>query len=179
MDPITLRPLGTDPVEVTLEQQGTQEGPIRLTLNGTEGTLAGELERLGPQGGVLRRDARVLPYYWSRTGSELHLWIDGDTYVLDLPQRDEAAADRRTAAATHGELSAPMPGILRKLLVAVGDPVEAGASVAVLESMKMQLSLPAPGAGTVSEILAAEGDMVDQGQLLLRLSQDPQPSQSE
>ncbi len=169
MDRVTLCPLGAEPLELRLEKQALREGPVRLTLEGPSGAAEGELELLGNQGGILRHGTQVLPCYWARTGSELHLWIDGDTFVFELSRTDEATADRRSAAASHGDLTAPMPGIVRKVLVAVGDPVEAGAPVFVLESMKMQLSLPAPGAGTVQEILAAEGELVDQGQLILKI----------
>lgn len=61
-------------------------------------------------------------------------------------------------------LLSPMPGLLVKLNVAVGDKVEEGQELAVIEAMKMENSLRALQAGTVSKVSAAVGDslMVDQ-----------------
>ena len=61
-------------------------------------------------------------------------------------------------------LLSPMPGLLVKLNVAVGDKVEEGQELAVIEAMKMENSLRALQAGTVSNVSAAVGDslMVDQ-----------------
>ena len=56
-----------------------------------------------------------------------------------------------------------------KLLIRVGDSVEAGAEVAILESMKMEIPIVAETPGTITEVLVAEGDTVDEGQLIARL----------
>ena len=55
--------------------------------------------------------------------------------------------------------------------VAVGDQVEAGATLVVLESMKMETALRAPAAGRVREIFAAVNSQVDSGAALLRFDQ--------
>jgi acetyl/propionyl-CoA carboxylase alpha subunit len=68
-----------------------------------------------------------------------------------------------------GECRAPLPGSIAKVLVALGDQVEDGTGLVVLEAMKMEHTLRAAGTGIVAEILAAPGDQVDVGQLLVRL----------
>ncbi len=69
-------------------------------------------------------------------------------------------------AAAEGTVRAPMPGVVIELGVAEGDEVEAGQPVAVIESMKMELSLTAPLAGTVTAVEATAGDRVKEGQTL-------------
>lgn len=57
-----------------------------------------------------------------------------------------------------------------KVLVAVGDRVEAGHELVILESMKMEIPVVAETAGEVSEILVSVGDVVDEGAVVVRLS---------
>jgi biotin carboxyl carrier protein len=63
-----------------------------------------------------------------------------------------------------------MPGRVVKLLVAVGDTVQAGQPVVVVEAMKMENELCAETDGTVKEILVEPGLTVDGGAALVRLA---------
>jgi biotin carboxyl carrier protein len=56
-----------------------------------------------------------------------------------------------------------------KVLVAVGDTVSEGDGLVVLEAMKMEHTLRADGAGTVSQVLVEAGRQVDVGDLLVAL----------
>jgi acetyl/propionyl-CoA carboxylase alpha subunit len=69
-------------------------------------------------------------------------------------------------AAAPGSLVSPMPGVVRKVLVRVGDRVEAGTVLLVLEAMKMEQAVIAPGAGRVAALAAREGDQVEAGRVL-------------
>ncbi|WP_216829352.1 acetyl-CoA carboxylase biotin carboxyl carrier protein subunit [Alkalihalobacterium elongatum] len=62
-----------------------------------------------------------------------------------------------------------MAGNLWKLLVQVGDQVEEGQDIAILESMKMEIPVAAEESGTVKEVLKEEGDFVDEGEVLIVL----------
>jgi acetyl-CoA carboxylase biotin carboxyl carrier protein len=53
-----------------------------------------------------------------------------------------------------------------KIMVATGDKVDAGDTIALLESMKMEIPVLAEESGTVSEINVAEGDVVQEGDVL-------------
>jgi biotin carboxyl carrier protein len=64
---------------------------------------------------------------------------------------------------------APMPGIVTKLHVAVGDQVQAGAPLAVMEAMKMQLVIESPIAGKVSHVAVTVGQQVTEGFELVRV----------
>jgi 3-methylcrotonyl-CoA carboxylase alpha subunit len=77
--------------------------------------------------------------------------------------RDEAAA---------GSLEAPMPGQVVAIPVQVGDAVDAGAALVVVEAMKMEHTLRAPEAGVVRALHCAVGDRVDAGTRLVELGGD-------
>ena len=70
-----------------------------------------------------------------------------------------------------GLVRASSPAVVVAMPVAVGDEVEAGATLVVLESMKMETALRAPAAGRVREIFATVNNQVDAGAALLRFDQ--------
>ncbi len=67
-------------------------------------------------------------------------------------------------------MAAPMPGLVVAVPVEVGQEVEKGDNLIILESMKMQNELKAPRGGTISRIQVGPGDSVDQNQALLTLA---------
>jgi acetyl/propionyl-CoA carboxylase alpha subunit/acetyl-CoA carboxylase carboxyltransferase component len=75
----------------------------------------------------------------------------------------------RIAGDQSGLVRAPAPAVVVAIHVAPGDDVEAGATVAVLESMKLQTAVRAPRSGRVREVLARVNSQVDAGAPLLRL----------
>jgi biotin carboxyl carrier protein len=62
-----------------------------------------------------------------------------------------------------------MPGIVVEIQVAVGDTVEDGQTLLILEAMKMQNPIPAEGGGAVVEIHVSEGDAIRTGAPLVDL----------
>jgi biotin carboxyl carrier protein len=67
-----------------------------------------------------------------------------------------------------GQLKAPMPGLVIRVDVVAGQAVAAGASVVVLEAMKMQNELRAPiGGGVVAAVRVQPGQAVEKGQILV------------
>jgi len=73
-------------------------------------------------------------------------------------------AQRRGGLVTRsGEVSAPMPGLIVQVPVAVGQAVEEGETLVILESMKMQNELQAPVSGTVESVHCSDGQTVDKG----------------
>ena len=69
--------------------------------------------------------------------------------------------------AGNGTITAPMQGTIVKVLVSVGDTVEAGQAVLVLEAMKMENTINAETEGTVRDIRVSEGDTVGTGDVLI------------
>jgi biotin carboxyl carrier protein len=72
-----------------------------------------------------------------------------------------------------GEVKAPMPGLVLRVLVEPGQRVEAGAGLAVLEAMKMENQIKAPVAGVVEAIRVEAGKAVEKGQVLVVLAAPP------
>jgi acetyl-CoA/propionyl-CoA carboxylase biotin carboxyl carrier protein len=70
-------------------------------------------------------------------------------------------------AAGTGEVASPMQGTIVKTLVSVGDTVELGQAVVVLEAMKMENHITAEKAGTISEVRVSAGDTVGTGDVLV------------
>ena len=106
-------------------------------------------------------------------GSDLRL-IDRGA-VRDLTVEDERTRHIRLLAGPgkvvdgHSVLKAPMPGLVLRILVAVGDPVTAGMPLLALEAMKMENELRATTSGVVGAVRVAAGDAVEKGQVLLEL----------
>ncbi|MFG3011225.1 acetyl/propionyl/methylcrotonyl-CoA carboxylase subunit alpha [Streptomyces cinerochromogenes] len=94
-------------------------------------------------------------------------WIgrDGDAWLV----RDHdpvAASLNQSAHAGADSLTAPMPGTVTVVKVAVGDEVAAGQSLLVVEAMKMEHVISAPHAGTVTELDVRPGATVAMDQVL-------------
>ena len=66
-------------------------------------------------------------------------------------------------------MRAPAPAVVVAVRAAVGDDVEAGQTIVVLESMKMETAVRAPVAGRVREVLAVVNAQVDAGAALMRV----------
>ncbi|WDF02816.1 MULTISPECIES: acetyl-CoA carboxylase biotin carboxyl carrier protein subunit [Shouchella] len=66
-------------------------------------------------------------------------------------------------------IKASMAGNVWKVVVSVGDQVEQGQEVAILESMKMEIPIESEVAGTVKAILKPEGEFVNEGDYLIEL----------
>ena len=67
------------------------------------------------------------------------------------------------------EVTAPMSGTILEIFTHVGDEVQAGDRICLLEAMKMQNVIPSPIDGTVRQILTNKGDAVDSGELLITI----------
>jgi acetyl-CoA carboxylase biotin carboxyl carrier protein len=68
-------------------------------------------------------------------------------------------------------IEAHITGTVWKIEVAVGDTVQEGDTVAILESMKMEMPVEAEDEGTVAEILVSEGQAVAEGDAIVMLAQ--------
>ncbi len=125
----------------------------------------------------------------SYTSSDAHnhtLWLDGarisaqswvhneTVYVFTDKGRDEITlldimAHVGEESAAVGSLKSPMPGQVVAFKVAVGDSVKKGEPLAVIEAMKIEHTITAPTDGVVAELLFAAGDLVADGDELLRI----------
>ena len=86
--------------------------------------------------------------------------IVAETDAPKVTPKAEPEVAAPVAAGPKSVVVAPLPGRVISLKVKVGDKVAAGQEVVVLEAMKMENSISSDYAGTVVEILVAEGDNV-------------------
>ncbi len=98
----------------------------------------------------------------------LHVLHKGRQTIVRL----EAAARDLSHAESDGRIGAPMHGRLQALFVAKGDKVSKGQRLAIVEAMKMEHTLSAPFAGTVSAVSAAEGAQVAEGAPILSIERE-------
>ncbi|QQK76561.1 acetyl-CoA carboxylase biotin carboxyl carrier protein subunit [Salicibibacter cibarius] len=67
------------------------------------------------------------------------------------------------------EIKAEMSGTAWKILVKLGDEVQAGDELAILESMKMEIPIETEIAGRIHTIYKNEGDFVNEGETLIEI----------
>jgi len=99
----------------------------------------------------------------------VRLWVP-DLGTVAAPGRP-AGRPKRAAATTvagtgTGQVTVPMQGTIVKVLVAVGDKVEVGQSICVLEAMKMENAVAAEKDGVVKEVRVSAGDSVGAGDVV-------------
>jgi acetyl-CoA/propionyl-CoA carboxylase biotin carboxyl carrier protein len=98
-------------------------------------------------------------------------WLGRDGDAWQVRDHDPVAASlTRAAHAGADALTAPMPGTVTVVKVAVGDEVAAGQSLLVVEAMKMEHVISAPHAGTVAELDVTPGTAVAMDQVLAVLA---------
>ena len=103
------------------------------------------------------------------------LWVDGYRFETEaLDERTRAIRDLSAASAGPvgpAPIVAPMPGLIVRVSVKVGDKVEAGQGIVVMEAMKMENELRATAAGVVKSVEVAAGTAVEKGALLVALGE--------
>ena len=146
----------THPPGVTVPNDGeAQIIEIKSTSSGlSEGTV-----RL--YGG---RSAQFLAY---RDGQQVHVWLSGESYVFTAPS--SATRSRRAGQSISDDIVCPVPGIVIAVHVTVGETVEVGQDLVVIESMKTEQIVKSPRAGTVQRVSVQEGDRLDRGMRLVVL----------
>ncbi len=101
------------------------------------------------------------------------LWLDGWRFEVEaLDERTKAIRDLAGVSAGPAgpaPLKAPMPGLIVRVNVQVGDQVQAGQGIVVMEAMKMENELRATAAGKVKSIVVQPGKAVEKGALLVEL----------
>ena len=161
-----------------------------VTLNGERLEVArdGDAVTIGGDTSTARLDeVQGTPVRLVRIGDAVHrvviqrrlgrgayvLWIDGFRYEAEaLDERERAIRDltaASTAALGPAPLVAPMPGLIVRVLVQVGDSVREGQGLVVMEAMKMENELRATATGVVKAIAVEAGTAVEKGARLVEL----------
>ena len=114
----------------------------------------------------LRIDGRThfVPFIVDST--EVSFAYDGEIWFVEVADKSSRARVRHR----DHSMSAPMPGVVLKILVSVGDEVKKGTPLLILEAMKMEHQITAPTDGTITSINCKEGELVQPGLDLVTLS---------
>ena len=105
---------------------------------------------------------------WASRKFDDHVSITrlSEFYQIPFPSHDAANS------ASADAITAPMPGKIIALNVAVGDSVSKGDALVVMEAMKMEQTLTAPRDGIIAEIGAGVGELVTDGAILVQLEEE-------
>jgi acetyl/propionyl-CoA carboxylase alpha subunit len=151
-------------------QEATQRYDVAYRVLGdaveasVNGVPLGQVTRheAGPDRVDLEIDGIRRSYRVHRVGPDTYVDAsDGSSALTEVPRFGDP--EKLTPA---GSLLAPMPGLVRRVLVEVGAAVTAGQPLLVLEAMKMEQTVAAPAAGVVAELRAKAGEQVAPGQVL-------------
>jgi acetyl/propionyl-CoA carboxylase alpha subunit len=147
-------------------------GGYRLHALGRD--IAVSLE-LGADGaGALRVDGRSLPVVIVGQGDELFVHIDGANHAVRLRHPLERASGEAQTGADD-RVRAPMPGTALSVAVRAGDRVARGATLMVMESMKLETTLSAPRDAMVQAVHVSAGQSFERDAVLVTLADAPAP----
>jgi biotin carboxyl carrier protein len=97
-----------------------------------------------------------------------YVHLNGETHALVF--RNPISRFKQESAEAAGDIvRAPMPGTVVQLPVQPGDPVNVGDAVVVIESMKLEMVLRAPRAGTIMSLSIAAGSKFERDAILVSL----------
>jgi len=153
---------------VTLENVARSAQSLTFERNGK--TYSFRSQRL-PDGATLL-EQEVSAGVWKRMSAAS--WQVKDVRRVQLGHVEASISEVKKGAAHgggEGVLSpvAPMPGLIRQILVSVGDAITRGTPLLVMEAMKLQTTIAAVGDGVVEVIRVKEGDLVTDGAELIKL----------
>lgn len=143
------------------------------------------VEEAAPAAGVSAAEGVTVTVYGRAYGVKIDgkkAMVNGLSYDIDVKAGIEApavaaapvaaapvAASAAPANAGATAINAPMPGLVLRIPVSVGDIVAEGDEVMVLEAMKMETPISATVGGTVQSITVNQGDQVKAGQALVQI----------
>jgi len=104
-------------------------------------------------------------------GKRVTVKVNGRVFPITLKDRFDLLLEEMGIQATAGSrvnhVRAPMPGLIVDLRVKDGDTVKAGDTLLILEAMKMENAIKAPGDATVKAVKVTKGEGVEKNQVLI------------
>lgn len=152
--------------EVAVQDMQIADGQVQFVLNGKTYQFAAQLDENGHF--TLRHNGQNRNGYVGSLGAKPNqpIFLHGGVEAM-IAQRGRKGGATDTKGAPH---TAPMPGTVQKVLVKIGDKVEAGQPLVVMEAMKLQLNIEAAYAGTIEEVCCEVGGLVSDGTLLVKVA---------
>ncbi|EDR15293.1 3-methylcrotonyl-CoA carboxylase, partial [Laccaria bicolor S238N-H82] len=177
---LTSRRFGGDKYErvVTLQAENTTDQQVFSNVPATLSsptTISTQLDANYSQTTIVSQSPpAALPASSSpNTMERLHVFSDGHKTTLVLPSPNWLLSlGGDLLKATKGALKAPMPSLVVDVRVKLGDRVEKGQAIIVLESMKTETVLRADAAGVVKAVGCKNGEMVEEGRELVEIEAD-------
>ena len=132
------------------------------------------MSAVGPSAVLVVAQGRPSVATVERDGKTARVTVGGHIVEVTIKTETDLLLERfgMDAADTSAEreVRAPMPGLVLRVLAEVGEAVEAGQGLVVLEAMKMENELKAPAAGVVQAVHGVAGAAVAKGDLLVELA---------
>lgn len=100
-------------------------------------------------------------------GGQLWIRLNGKTFVYE--DETKKRQGKRASSGQAGDILAPMPGKVTKVLRQKGDSVMKGDAILVMEAMKMEYTLKSEGPGRVEKVDCQPGDQVTLGKVLVKI----------
>jgi acetyl/propionyl-CoA carboxylase alpha subunit len=152
--------------DILIQDDGSR---VHAEIDGRGYTL--KVRETGVSGYVLIADASVFDCRVDGrpdAGKPIGVIVGATEYSVTLidPKRLRGASGAVAPADEAARIVAPMPGKVVRVLVSVGDQIEAGAGIVVVEAMKMQNEMKSPKAGTLAALHAEVGATVNAGDVL-------------
>ncbi|WP_439406331.1 acetyl-CoA carboxylase biotin carboxyl carrier protein subunit [Bradyrhizobium sp. DASA03076] len=121
--------------------------------------------------GILEIASETVPVRFAIDGDVLHLHVRGRTHILRYRDR-LSEFDLSEVLASHDAARAPMPGVVVAINVSRGDAVSRGATLMLVESMKLEFVVRAPRGGVVDRVHFEVGQSFEQGAALVTFSDE-------
>lgn len=139
-----------DDVKLTIDGQKITLGFERVSTHVADLTLFGETQRV----------------FTAQDGNKLFIHLDGKSHQVDIAS---AFGDGDEVGVGGGSIRAPMPGVVLEVYAALGQAVNAGDTLLLIESMKLQTEIKASVTGVVQKVDLEAGASFDKGQLLIAI----------
>lgn len=155
--------VGDDAYTVRVDGRTVSVAPARA-----ETATVVETQYLGHGRVLLRVDGTAHPAWVVEDGDTRWVFVDGRVTTVEVTTGTTRGA-RRASPDSHPALHAPMPATVIRVVAPPGTRVARGATIVLLEAMKMELPLRAPHDAVVTAVHCREGDLVQPNVVLVEL----------
>lgn len=154
--------------EITLDINGKDYKVVisSFTADQAEISVNGKKYLVGLKDLGIEQVAEVKPTPAPRGGDEIHRPAAA---VPGVSKGKAAPVHRPKSIDNKNSIVAPLPGLIKRILVREGDVIKIGQPIMIIEAMKMENEINATSQGMIIDIRFREGDSVNQGDTLIHL----------